>query len=184
VEKVLERTIEYQSELGSLVAASRDGDRDAFCRLVRPHLCAALATASVIAGSHADGADAMQNALLAAWQGIGTLREPDAFPAWFRRLVVRAAVDVARRRRHVLEVNLAIEWPGTDLEDLLDRRRLRRAFNRLAPKDRVVLALRHVWDLPGAEMAIQLGVPEGTVKSRVHAALRRLRAAYEAEDRR
>ena len=48
----------------------------------------------------------------------------------------------------------------------------------------MVLALRHVWDLPGAEMAIQLGVPEGTVKSRVHAALRRLRAAYEAEDRR
>lgn len=181
---MLERSIEYQTELAGLVAASREGDSEAFCRLVRPHLSAALATASVIAGSHADGADAVQNALLAAWQGIGTLREPDAFPSWFRRLVVRAAVDVGRRRRPVAELNVALESPGVDLEDLLDRRRLRRAFARLDSKDRVVLALRHVWDLPGAEMAVQLKVPEGTVKSRVHAALRRLRAAYEAEDRR
>jgi RNA polymerase sigma-70 factor (ECF subfamily) len=180
----LDRPVDGQAGMIELVAASRNGDREAFGRLVRPHLTAALATASVVAGNHADGADAVQNALLAAWQGIDSVRDPATFAAWFRRLVVRAAIDLSRRRRPVAELELADVSSSLDFESLLDSRRLGRAFARLDPKDRLVLALRHVWDLPGAEIAEQLGVPEGTVKSRVHAALQRLRAAYEAEDRR
>ena len=61
---------------------------------------------------------------------------------------------------------------------------LDRAFDRLSTDDRTLLTLRHLWDLPGAEIAQHLGIPEGTVKSRVHAAMNRLRAAYEAEERR
>jgi RNA polymerase sigma factor (sigma-70 family) len=61
---------------------------------------------------------------------------------------------------------------------------IRRFNDRLATDDRVILTLRHLWDLPGAEIAQHLGIPEGTVKSRVHAAMERLRAAYEAEERR
>ena len=169
-----------------LVAAARRGDRDAFADLVSPHLETALRVARVVAGSPDDGTDAVQDALLSAWQGIGSLREPAAFPAWFRRHVTRSAMKHAKRRGRARVTELDVETPGPT--DALDRafavRELDRAFDRLSPDDRTILTLRHLWDLPGAEIAQHLGIPEGTVKSRVHAAMNRLRAAYEAEERR
>ena len=169
-----------------LVAAARRGDRDAFSDLVAPHLETALRVARVVAGSPDDGTDAVQDALLSAWQGLGSLREPAAFPAWFRRHVTRAAMRHARRRGRGRVGELDIETPAPT--DALDRafavRELDRAFDRLSIDDRTLLTLRHLWDLPGAEIAHHLGIPEGTVKSRVHAAMQRLRAAYEAEERR
>src|SRR5687768_15043042 len=81
-----------------LVEAAAAGDRDAFGRLVEPLLGSSLGVARIIAGSDSDGDDAMQDALLSAWQGVGTLRHPGAFPAWLRRHVVRAAMRHARRR--------------------------------------------------------------------------------------
>jgi RNA polymerase sigma factor (sigma-70 family) len=170
----------------ALVAAARRGDRDAFADLVSPHLETALRVARVVAGSPDDGTDAVQDALLSAWQGIGSLREPAAFPAWFRRHVTRAAMKHAKRRGRARVTELDIETPGP--ADALDRafavRELDRAFDRLSTDDRTILTLRHLWDLPGVEIAQHLGIPEGTVKSRVFAAMERLRAAYEAEERR
>ncbi|HEX7497672.1 MAG TPA: sigma-70 family RNA polymerase sigma factor, partial [Candidatus Limnocylindrales bacterium] len=65
-----------------------------------------------------------------------------------------------------------------------DRRQLTRAFAHLDPKDRVLLTLHHYLQMPVAESAQLLGLPEGTVRSRVHHALKRLRACYDAEVRR
>ena len=170
----------------ALVAAARRGDRDAFADLVSPHLETALRVARVVAGSPDDGTDAVQDALLSAWQGIGSLREPAAFPAWFRRHVTRSAMKHAKRRTRGRVTELSVETAAP--ADMLDRafavRELDRAFDRLSPDDRTILTLRHLWDLPGAEIARHLGIPEGTVKSRIHAAMDRLRAAYEAEERR
>jgi RNA polymerase sigma-70 factor (ECF subfamily) len=66
----------------------------------------------------------------------------------------------------------------------MDRRTLARAFDRLEARDRLILTLHHFWDMPIAETAAHLGIPEGTVKSRVHYAMDRLRAAFAAEERR
>jgi RNA polymerase sigma-70 factor, ECF subfamily len=167
-----------------LVAAARRGDREAFADLVSPHLETALRVARVVAGSPDDGTDAVQDALLSAWQGIGSLREPAAFPAWFRRHVTRSAMKHAKRRGRVAELDLETAAPHDALDRAFAVRELDRAFDRLSTDDRVILTLRHLWDLPGAEIAVHLGIPEGTVKSRVHAAMTRLRAAYEAEERR
>jgi RNA polymerase sigma-70 factor (ECF subfamily) len=168
----------------ALVAAARAGDREAFGQLVGPHLAAALGTARLVAGSADAGADAVQEALLSAWLGLDALRDPDAFPAWFRRQVVRAALRAGKRQHRLVELNVEYPAPAGALDHALSVRQLDRAFDQLDPNDRLVLALRHVWDLPGAEIARLLEIPEGTVKSRVHAALIRLRAAYDAEDRR
>src|SRR5829696_8736015 len=167
-----------------LVAAARRGDRDAFADLVSPHLETALRVARVVAGSPDDGTDAVQDALLSAWQGIGSLREPAAFPAWFRRHVTRSAMRHAKRRGRVTELTLDIPAAPDALDRAFAVRELDRAFDRLSTDDRVIPTLRHLWDLPGGEIAQHLGIPEGTVKSRVHAAMNRLRAAYEAEERR
>jgi len=174
-----------------LVAAARAGDRAAFGRLVEPCLSAALGASIVITGSHADGADAVQDALLAAWQGLDGLRDPAVFPAWFRTLTIRAALRIAKRRGRLVSIDLLAD-PAADpggpadggLDGALDRRLLGRAFDRLDADDRALLTLRYLWDLPVAETADALGTPTGTVKSRTHAALGRLRAAFDAEARR
>jgi len=179
-------------EAHSLLDAARRGDGDAFARLVEPALAPALAVATVVTGSKADGADAVQEALVGAWRGLSSLRDADAFSAWFGRLAVRAAIKVAsRQRRHRLaEIGLDRVGEGVNSSDSgsMDRalrlRTLDRAFDRLDPKDRSILALRHIGGFSTSEIASALSIPEGTVKSRVHASMRRLRAAYEAEERR
>jgi len=170
--------------LAGLVAAARKGDRDAFRTLVEPDLAAALGTARIVTRSDADASDAVQEALLSAWRGLDGLREPEAFRAWFRRHVVRAALKAATRRGWVVELDIAAPAPEGALDRALDARTLARAFDRLDARDRLLLTLHHFWDLPIAETAAHLGIPEGTVKSRVHYAMNRLRAAFEAEERR
>ena len=170
--------------LRPLVDAAVDGDRDAFRALVEPVVPGALGVATIVTGSPADAADAVQDALLSAWRGLPGLRDADAFPAWFRQHVVRAAMRTAKRRGRVLELDMDVP----DAPDALDRavagRTLGRAFDRLGPDDRLILTLHHYLGLPVAETAVHLSIPTGTVKSRVHAAMRRLRAAYDAEERR
>jgi RNA polymerase sigma-70 factor, ECF subfamily len=168
----------------ALVDAARHGDRDAFRALVEPELAGALGAARIVLGSSSDAADAVQEALLSAWRGLDSLRDPVAFPAWFRRHVVRAALRAAGRRRRVVELDPSLVAPDGTLDRALERRTLGRAFATLEPKDRLILTLHHFWGLPVAETAGHLGIPEGTVKSRVHHAVARLRAAFEAEERR
>ncbi len=170
--------------LAGLVAAARAGDRDAFRTLVEPDLAAALGTARIVTRSESDASDAVQEALLSAWRGLGSLRDPEAFRAWFRRHVVRAALRAATRRGRVVELDLATPAPDGELDRAIDRRTLARAFDRLDARDRLLLTLHHFWGLPIAETAAHLGIPEGTVKSRVHYAMDRLRAAVAAEERR
>ena len=167
-----------------LVAAALAGDRGAFAQLVDPWLEPALAASIAVTRSHADAADAVQDALLAAWQGLDRLRDPAAFPAWFRTHVVRSALRVARRRGRLVELDLGGVTGDDGLDGALDRRMLGLAYDRLEADDRLLLTLRYLWDLPVAEVAAGLGIPPGTVKSRTHAAIDRLRAAFEAESRR
>ena len=169
--------------LTGLVAAARAGDRDAFRALVEPDLAAAIGAARIVTRSEADASDAVQDALLSAWRGLDGLRDPEAFRAWFRRHVVRAALRMANRRGRVVQLDLATVAPDGELERHLEQRTLGRAFARLNARDRLLLTLHHFWDLPIAETAAHLGIPEGTVKSRVHYAMDRLRAAYAAEER-
>jgi RNA polymerase sigma-70 factor (ECF subfamily) len=167
----------------ALVTAARRGDKAAFEELVAPDLPRALGAARILAGSSTDAADAVQDALLSAWRGLDGLRDPDAFPAWFRRHVVRAAMRMAKRPRVVDLGDVEAAIPD-DLDRHVERRQLGRAFDTLDARDRTLLTLHHFWSLPIAETAKLLAIREGTVKSRVHHAMTRLRAAYDAEDRR
>ena len=183
MEAILDPTVADHGR-ARLVAAALRGDRGAFAELVEPELSSGLGAAIVLTRSHADGADALQEAMLSAWQGLDKLRDPVAFPAWFRTHVVRAAIRVAKRRGRVLELDVEAADPHGGLERAVERRALGRAFDRLSLDDRVLLTLRHLWNLPVAETAALLGIPDGTVKSRTSAALERLRAAMDAEERR
>ena len=177
-------TLETDSAAAPLVRAAVRGDADAFRRLVEPHLEVSLRASIVLTGSEAEASDAVQDALLAAWQTLGKLRQPQAFAEWFRAIVVRSAMRHARTRSRVAALDMDIPAPSAMLDRSVETSQLARAFATLRPDDRLALTLRHLWGVPTAEAARLLGIPEGTVKSRTFHAMERLRAAYAAEERR
>jgi len=131
--------------------------------------------------------DATQQALLAIWQDLPQLRDPARFEAWSYRLLVRACYAEGRKSRRWapnLRLLPADEPMGADaLHTVIDRDQLERAFRRLSVDHRAVVVLHHYLDLSLAEVAESLGVPEGTVRSRLHYAMRGLRAALDADAR-
>lgn len=128
-----------------------------------------------------DAEDAVQRAALLAWDRRSSLRDSGAFAGWFARIVVNVCRDELRRRpRSPLVAGLHLSVGGESMADLGARDELARAIARLDPKEQIVLALRYGRDLTIAEVAQLTDAAEGTVKSRLHAALRHLRAAIDA----
>jgi RNA polymerase sigma-70 factor, ECF subfamily len=131
--------------------------------------------------------DATQQALLNIWRDLPQLRDPARFEAWSYRLLVRACYAEARRTRRSgsnLRLLPADEPMATDeLATVADRDQLERGFRRLSIDHRAVVVLHHYLDLSLADVADALGIPEGTVRSRLHHAMRGLRAALDADAR-
>ena len=129
--------------------------------------------------------DATQQALLAIWRDLPQLRDPARFDAWSYRLLVRACYAEARRTRRWtpnLRLLTADEPQTTDATTSVhDRDQLDRGFRRLSIDHRAVVVLHHYLDLSIDEVADALGVPAGTVRSRLHHAMRGLRAALDAD---
>ena len=127
--------------------------------------------------------DAVQEAALLAWDRRRSLRDPETVDAWFNRILVNVCRQELRRRgrRPVLtEIQQGIDG---DHSRLHDRDELTRAIRRLTPDEQIVVALRFGRDLTVPQIAADMGMAEGTVKSRLHYALEHLRAALEAERR-
>ena len=152
------------------VAAAQQGDALALDRLLdelAPYvrrLCVRIAPAA------AD--DATQEALLAIFRGLPSLRAPEAIMTWVRSVTVRTAIRLARQ--HDLEVaaeGTVVDRYASSLEGLVD---IDDALARLPVSQRVVLVLRTREGLSEQEIATTLGIPAGTVKSRLH----RARAAF------
>ena len=131
--------------------------------------------------------DATQQALLSIWRDLPQLRDPAHFDAWAYRLLVRACYAEGRRTRQWAP-NLRLlpaDQPvaGEGLSSVVDRDQLERGFRRLSIDHRAVVVLHHYLDMPLDAIAETLGVPIGTVRSRLHNAMRGLRAALEADAR-
>ncbi|MFL5779421.1 MAG: RNA polymerase sigma factor [Chloroflexota bacterium] len=170
-----------------LVEQARGGDRDAFARLAATKITRLDAVARLITRDPERAKDAVQEALARAWRDLPTLRDPDRFDAWLRRLLVRACIDELRHvRRRAFEVELTAAYqPAIDDSSiaLADRDALERGFRRLDPEQRSVVVLHYYLGLSLEEAADSLGVPVGTVKSRLHRAREALRSALDADAR-
>jgi RNA polymerase sigma-70 factor (ECF subfamily) len=168
-----------------LVERARNGDHDAFTVLAKASTDRLFSVARLILRDHARAEDATQEALVAAWHDLPALRDPDRFEAWLHRLLVRACYREAGRdrRRQEVEVNeLTLDGAEPDRSLLLaDRDALERGFQRLDPDQRAVLVLHHYVGYPLAEIADVLGIPTGTVKSRLFRATQAMRAALAAD---
>lgn len=127
--------------------------------------------------------DAVQEAALIAWNRRGSLRSAESAGIWFNRIVVNVCRDELRRRarRHTLTACEPVVDSGT--EQRAQRDELGRAIAQLTADQQIVLGLRFGRDLTVPQIAAETGVPEGTVKSRLHHSLEHLRAALAAEHR-
>jgi RNA polymerase sigma-70 factor (ECF subfamily) len=172
-----------------LIDRARQGDHDAFAELARDSVHGLFVVARLILRDDARAEDATQEALVSAWTHIGALRDPDRFDAWLHRMLVNACYREARRQRrrgaleiHVDPVRMA-EAPGpTDMGlELAGRDELERGFRRLDTDQRSVLVLHYYLGLSLDEVAEVLGIPPGTVRSRLHRAMVAMRAALAAD---
>ena len=170
-----------------LVVAARGGDREAYADLVRSRGDRLFGIAQRILRDVDRTEDAVQDALVIAWRDLPGLRDPDRFDAWLHRLLVRSCITEAKRERR-LAANVRIlpmDIPAAtdDFLSVADRDQLDRGFRRLPPEQRALLVLRHFAGLEPTEIAEVLGVPAGTVRSRLHHAHRAMRAALDADAR-
>ena len=170
-----------------LVERAQGGDEQAFASLAIAVGNRLYAVAYRILRDPALAEDATQQALLSIWRDLPLLRDPARFDAWSYRILVNACYVEGRRSRAWMP-NLRLlpaDEPGTPggIGGVVDRDQLERGFRRLSIDHRAVVVLHHYLDLPLEEVAETLGVPIGTARSRLHYAMRGLRAALEADAR-
>jgi RNA polymerase sigma factor (sigma-70 family) len=164
-----------------LVERAQRGDHEAFDALAAAAYHRLYAVARRILRDGYAAEDVVQDALVRAWRDLPGLRDPARFDAWLHRLLVNACHDQVRRDRrrlvHLPPIDVEPAAPGDDLARLADRDELERGFLRLSVDHRAVLVLTHYLGLPAPEVASILGIPAGTVHSRLHYGLRAMREA-------
>lgn len=164
----------------ALVAAARDGDRSSLDLLLRRHYDRIYAVCRRVTGHDADAADAAQEAMIAIVRGLARFDGRSTFATWAYRVATNASLDELRRRRRrpisgvgperdsdSAPVEHADPDSGVRIDGIADRLLLDHALAALAEDFRVPVVLRDVGDLDYAEIAEVLGVPVGTVKSRI-----------------
>lgn len=162
------------------VQAARRGDRDAFNALIERYGAAARRWAFAVLRDEQAAEDAAQEAFLTAYRKIGQLREPVAFAAWLKRIVLTECNRMTRGRSPEISGLDADETPTDDdparhAEDRERREHLWRAVDRLPAHEREVTELFYVYGYSLAEIADGLELPLTTVKKRLQYAREHLR---------
>jgi RNA polymerase sigma-70 factor (ECF subfamily) len=170
-----------------LVKRAQHGDRGAFGQLAADLAARFLPVSRRILRDIDLAEDASQRALVAIWRDLPQLRDPARFDAWSYRLLVRACYAEGRRARtwspnlRILPADEPVASDGLDA--ILHRDQLETAIRRLSVDHRTVLVLHHYADIPLDRVAQILEIPVGTVYSRLHHAMRAMRASLDADAR-
>ena len=175
--------IELQDR-ASAVGTANSARSAAFARLADQHLDRAYGLARAILHDPVDAQDATHDAFVSAWRAWATLRDPARFEAWFDRIIVNTCRNRLRgtqRRATDISSEVAIA-SGHPFGQFEDRDVLGAAIAGLFSDHRIVVALRFYRDLTVDDIAARLGVPSGTVRSRLHYALRALHDGIDAAD--
>ena len=182
----MERTVERKESMDSsedaLIRQCQAGDKEAFGRLVK--LCAgrAIGAAYVLLGNRDDAMEASQDAFVRAWRNIKRFDGRSKFYTWYSKVLRNVCISRLRRKRHPT-VQMAVEPAGkaehTDPSILAERNertdRIWKAICQLPLKHREIIVMNHFQHMPYKQMAEALGIPIGTVMSRLHNARKALR---------
>jgi len=170
----------------ALVARCLRGEVEAFEPLVVRYQRVLYNTAYRMLGDREDARDVAQGALVKAYSKLASFDPRYRFFSWIYRIVVNEALNTRSRRRPAAPLLLDLPTDGADVEDAVASRErsdsIQAALLRLSSDDREVIVLRHFAELSYAEIGETLGVPEKTVKSRLHEARQRLGRILEPEN--
>lgn len=170
-----------------LVIRAQRGDKAAYADIAAGIADRYLAVSRRILRDLDLAEDATQQTLVTIWRDLPQLRDPARFEAWSYRILVRACYAEGRKQRRwtpnlrLLPTDVAAA--SDDLSSVVDRDQLETGFRRLTLEHRAVVVLHHYLDLPVDRVAEMLDIPVGTVHSRLHHAMRGLRAALDADAR-
>jgi len=170
---------------------AQQGDPDAFAELVRMHEETAFRVAYLIVRDEAEARDVAQDAFVRAYQGLQRFDARKPLQPWLMRIVTNQALNSVRARRRRTSMNERYERtvetrttaaPAEDeIEAAEQARRVWQAVGELNAEDQTLLYLRYFLHGSERETAQAIGRPAGTVKSRLHRALRRLRSVIESQ---
>ncbi|MGH7494650.1 MAG: RNA polymerase sigma factor [bacterium] len=182
-----------------LIQRLQAGEISAFRELVEAHKQRIFALAYDLTGNVQDAEDLSQETFIKVYRGISNFRGESKLSSWLYRIVVNLALN-RRRKKAVSEMELRESFEGDELhaphaaEDgnnperatqaAFMRQDLRRALDKLSEQQRTIFVLRHDHDLPLQQIGTMLKISEGTVKSQLFRALRKLQehlAYYKAD---
>jgi RNA polymerase sigma-70 factor (ECF subfamily) len=172
------------ADVAELVAAARDGDRDAFDELVKVTYLETYTLAFRLTGDEEDARDVVQESYLRAFRGLKRFRGDAQFSTWMYRITANcASTHLGKRSRHrhdELTDDIAVDEhvaanPEARADAVAVRNRLQEALLELPPRLRAVVVLRDIYDLPHETIAAELGISESAAKVRLHRARRKLR---------
>jgi RNA polymerase sigma-70 factor, ECF subfamily len=169
-----------------LIQATLRGDSAAFDSLVRKYQDRLLSSVFHVSGSRVEAEDAVQDAFVQAYLKLPTFAGGSSFYTWLYRIALNTAISRRRKERSGVAVEKSREWAANEPADareapadrLLRQERamqVRRALSELADEFRVVLVLREIEGCDYDTIAQILGLPIGTVRSRLHRARLQLR---------
>lgn len=173
--------ISRETEL-QLLHKAQAGDQRAFGKLVEENYRQLWAVALRVSGNKHDAEDALQNALIAAWQNIERFDGKAKFTTWAHRIVTNAALQIHRRRRDTVDADAGIDEQSRDApidQTIADRSAVGQALATLSPEFREAIVLREYGGLSYQEIAEEQGVGIQTVKSRINRARSKLREQLE-----
>lgn len=165
-----------------LVEAIRDGSPQAADTLFARHWASMWRAAYAVLGRREEADDAAQRAVERAIRSLDTFRTDGSFGAWSRRIAVNQALDAVRQRRPTAPLSDDLAAPDV-YGELVERHALAAAVAKLDEDRRQIVVMRFWLGLTPSEIAAELGIPAGTVSSRLSRALEDLRDLMEVPER-
>jgi RNA polymerase sigma-70 factor (ECF subfamily) len=167
---------------GELVVRAREGSRDAAAELFARHWPRAWRMARAVTGRRDMADDVAQDAFERAFAALSRFDERRPFEPWLNRIVVNRSLDLLRSERRLVGIDSVERIEGEWRDAAADDRELLQAVSGLSPQRRVAIVLRYGLGLPPAEIAELLGLPVGTVHSRLARGLDDLRGLERERD--
>jgi RNA polymerase sigma-70 factor (ECF subfamily) len=167
---------------GELVVRARDGSREAAAELFARHWPRAWRMARAVTGRRDMADDVAQDAFERAFAALSRFDERRPFEPWLQRIVVNRSLDLLRSERRLVGLESAERIEGEWRDAAAEDRALLQAVSGLSPQRRVVIVLRYGVGLPPAEIAGLLGLPVGTIHSRLARGLEDLRGLERERD--
>jgi RNA polymerase sigma-70 factor (ECF subfamily) len=181
-----------------LIADCRDGNTAAFGELVSRYQDRLFNSVLRLTDNAEDARDVVQEAFLHAYQSLHSFKGDALFFTWLYRIAVNTAISMKRKKRVVLRIQPAGEGgnaiepldpsetnrPGHAIEMAEEERQVHDALAKLSPEHRSVLVMKDMEGMKYEEMAEILGVPVGTIRSRLHRARLEIRDILLQEQKR